>query len=109
MNISDDEIRHDMEEYQTPTLIVDIGGSSQLKQLNNLQDDEIGFYIGMTFKNKEELVTSLHIACLKKDFRLAKVINSRSVHCFKCAYPVPPEDSWIVPLEILERDTSSIC
>ncbi|XP_049387194.1 uncharacterized protein LOC125851445 [Solanum stenotomum] len=41
----------------------------------------------MTFKNKDELVTSLHIACLKKDFRLAKVINSRSVYCFKCAYP----------------------
>ncbi|KAH0672381.1 hypothetical protein KY290_024622 [Solanum tuberosum] len=104
MNIPDDEIEHDVEEDQTPTPIVDIGGSSQLKQLNNLQDDEIGFYIGMTFKNKEELVISLHIACLKRDFRLAKVINSRSVYYFKCAHPVPPENSWIVPLKILERE-----
>ncbi|KAG5619667.1 hypothetical protein H5410_004885, partial [Solanum commersonii] len=104
MNIPDDEIGHDVEEDQTPTPIIDIEGSSHLKQLNNLQDDEIGFYIGMTFKNKKELVTSLHIACLKKDFRLSKVINSRSVYCFKCAHPVPPEDSWIVPLEILERE-----
>ncbi|KAG5605090.1 hypothetical protein H5410_026582 [Solanum commersonii] len=54
-----DEIEHDVDEDQTPTPIVDIGGSSQLKQLNNLYDDETGFYIGMTFKNKEELVTSL--------------------------------------------------
>ncbi|KAG5600354.1 hypothetical protein H5410_031724 [Solanum commersonii] len=69
MNMPDDEIGHD------------------LKQLNNLQEDETGFYIGMTFKNKEELVTSLHIACLKKDFRLAKVINSCSVYYFKCAHP----------------------
>ncbi|WMV13503.1 hypothetical protein MTR67_006888 [Solanum verrucosum] len=69
---TDDEIGHDVEEDQTPTPIVDIGGNSQLKQLNNLQDDEIGFYIGMTFMNKKELVTSLHIACLKKDFRLSK-------------------------------------
>ncbi|KAG5573786.1 hypothetical protein H5410_063552, partial [Solanum commersonii] len=73
----DDEIGHDVEEDQTPTPIVDIGGSSPLKQLNNLQDDETSFYIGMAFKNKKELVTSLHIACLKKNFRLAKVINSR--------------------------------
>ncbi|KAH0669477.1 hypothetical protein KY285_023642 [Solanum tuberosum] len=104
MNIPADEIGHDAEEDQTPTPIVDIGGSSQLKQLNNLQDDETCFNIGMTFKNKEELVISLHIVYLKKDFRLAKVINSRSVYCFKCAHPVPPEDSWIVPSEILERE-----
>ncbi|KAH0776148.1 hypothetical protein KY290_007559 [Solanum tuberosum] len=80
MNISDDEIGHDVDEDQTPTPIVDIGGSSQLKQLNNLQDDETGFYIGMTFKNKEELVTSLHIVCLKKDFRLAKYHRCGSEH-----------------------------
>ncbi|KAH0744065.1 hypothetical protein KY290_032058 [Solanum tuberosum] len=104
MNISDDEIGHDMEEDQTPTPIVDIGGSSQLKQLNKLQDDETCFYIGMAFKNKEELVISLHIVCLTKDFRLAKLINSHSVYCFKCAHLVAPEDSWIVPLEILERE-----
>uniref|UniRef100_M1CCI3 Mutator-like transposase n=1 Tax=Solanum tuberosum TaxID=4113 RepID=M1CCI3_SOLTU len=72
---TDDEIGHDVEEDQTPTPIVDIRGNSQLKQLNNLQDDETGFYIGMTFKNKDELVTSLHIACLKKDFRLAKMVS----------------------------------
>ncbi|KAG5600689.1 hypothetical protein H5410_032059 [Solanum commersonii] len=29
----------------------------------------------MTFKNKDELVTSLHNACLKKDFILAKVVS----------------------------------
>ncbi|KAH0664043.1 hypothetical protein KY284_028974 [Solanum tuberosum] len=87
MNIPDDEIGHDVEEDQTPTPIVDIRGSSQLKQLNNLQDDETGFYIGMTFKNKDKLITSLHIACLKKDFRLAKVTNSRNVYCFKCTHP----------------------
>ncbi|KAG5601712.1 hypothetical protein H5410_033082, partial [Solanum commersonii] len=66
MNIPDDKIGHDVEEDQIPTPIVDIRGNSQLKQLNNLQDNETGFYIGMTFKNKDELVTSLHIACLKK-------------------------------------------
>ncbi|KAH0661352.1 hypothetical protein KY284_026283 [Solanum tuberosum] len=87
MNILDDEIGHDVEEDQTPTPIVDVGGSSQLKQLNNLQDDETGFYIGVTFKNNDELVTALPISCLKKDFRLAKVINLRSVYCFKCAHP----------------------
>ncbi|KAH0761254.1 hypothetical protein KY290_017327 [Solanum tuberosum] len=80
MNIPDYEIGHDVEEDQTPTPIVDIGGSSPLKQLNNLQDDETCFYIGMTFKNKEELVTSLHIACLKKDFRLAKYHTCGSEH-----------------------------
>ncbi|KAH0693759.1 hypothetical protein KY285_020856 [Solanum tuberosum] len=53
INIPDDEIGHDVEENQTRTPIVDIVGSSQSKQLNNLQDDEIGFYVGMTFKNKE--------------------------------------------------------
>ena len=41
----------------------------------------------MTFRNEEELFTLLHIACLKKDFRLAKVINSSSMYCFKCAHP----------------------
>ncbi|KAG5627956.1 hypothetical protein H5410_013174, partial [Solanum commersonii] len=79
MNILDDEIGHDVEEDQIPIPIVDIKGSSQLKQLNNLQDDETGFYIGMTFKNKDELVTSLHIACLKKDFRLAKGPSTRDM------------------------------
>ena len=41
----------------------------------------------MTFKNKQELTNSLKIACLKKDFRLKKVINSRNVFSFKCSYP----------------------
>ena len=41
----------------------------------------------MTFKNKQELANSLKIACLKKDFRLKKVINSRNVFSFKCSYP----------------------
>ncbi|KAG5590541.1 hypothetical protein H5410_041055 [Solanum commersonii] len=89
----------------------------------------------MTFKNKEELANSLKIACLKKDFRLKKVINSRnamaalraqygvnfgnliyeyyspyySVEKYIMTYceeihPVPPEDSWIVPLDIIERE-----
>uniref|UniRef100_M1AH24 Uncharacterized protein n=1 Tax=Solanum tuberosum TaxID=4113 RepID=M1AH24_SOLTU len=71
MNIPDDEIGYYVEEDQTPTPIVNIVGSSQSKLLNNLQDNETSFYIGMTFRNKEELVTSLHIACLKKDIRLA--------------------------------------
>lgn len=40
----------------------------------------------MSFKNKEELATSLKIACLKKDFRLKKVINSHTVYSFKCVH-----------------------
>ena len=41
----------------------------------------------MTFKNKKGVANSLKIACLKKDFRLKKVINSRNVFSFKCSYP----------------------
>ena len=38
----------------------------QTSRVNNVRDDEIGFYKGMTFKNKQELTNSLKIACLKK-------------------------------------------
>ena len=41
----------------------------------------------MTFKNKEELVILLHIAFLKNDFRLKKVINLSKVFHFRCANP----------------------
>ncbi|XP_059289081.1 uncharacterized protein LOC132042573 [Lycium ferocissimum] len=41
----------------------------------------------MSFKNKEALATSLKLACLKKDFRIKKVINSRTVYCFRCVHP----------------------
>ena len=40
----------------------------------------------MTFKNKQEMTNSLKIACLKKDFRLKKVINSCNVFFFRCSY-----------------------
>ena len=68
----------------TPT-----GGSnnlcfSQTSRVNNIRDDETGFYKGMTFKNNQKLTNSLKIACLKKDFRLKKMINSRNVFSFKC-------------------------
>ncbi|PHT67902.1 Sulfate transporter 1.1 [Capsicum annuum] len=63
---------------QTPT---PIGASntvvsfSQSTQSGNRQNDEIGFYKGMSYKDKDKLST-LFIACLKKDFRIMKVINS---------------------------------
>ncbi|KAL3339973.1 hypothetical protein AABB24_028540 [Solanum stoloniferum] len=40
----------------------------------------------MSFKNKQELDIALKIACVKKDFRLKKVINSCSVYCVKCEH-----------------------
>ena len=61
--------------------------ASQTSVVNNVRDDEIGFYKGMTFKNKQELTNSLKIAGLKKDFGMKKVINSRNVFFFKCSYP----------------------
>ena len=61
--------------------------SSQLTQSGNLQDNGTYFFIGMSLKDKNELSTTLYISCLKKDFRIKKVINSSSVFCFKCANP----------------------
>ena len=61
--------------------------ASQTSRVNNIRDDETRFYNGMTFKNKQELTNSLKIACLKKDFRLKKVINYRNVFSFNCSYP----------------------
>lgn len=59
--------------------------SSQSTQSGNLQDERTNFFIGMSFKKKNKLSTTLFISCLKKDFRIKKVINSSSVFCFKCA------------------------
>ncbi|KAH0679128.1 hypothetical protein KY284_020213 [Solanum tuberosum] len=78
MNNHDDEIGNDelsdFESDNPPTPIVgsNIQCSSQSALVNNVRDDETGIYMGMTFKNKEELANSLKIACLKKDFRLKK-------------------------------------
>ncbi|KAG5630112.1 hypothetical protein H5410_001829 [Solanum commersonii] len=173
--IGKDEVP-DFESNNPPTPIVGskIPCSSQSSRVNNVLNDEISFYKGMTFKNKEELANSLKIACLKKDFRMKKVINSRNAydrcefndhfnqirdlvkaaetlerigfHTWSRAFypgnrynimtsnitesvnsmfdvegefpiwkkyimtyceeihPVPPEDSWIVPLDIIERE-----
>ncbi|TMX00684.1 hypothetical protein EJD97_000335, partial [Solanum chilense] len=51
-----------------PTPIVDNNNqcSTQASRVNNVRDDETGFYKGMTFKNKQELANLLKIACLKK-------------------------------------------
>ena len=101
MNNPDDEIeigegegeaqaqRSDLESKFPPTPIVGSNNprASQTSRVNNVRDDEKGFYKGMTFKNKQELENSLKIACLKKDFKLKKVINSRNVFSFKCSYP----------------------
>lgn len=56
-----------LDDDQTPTPIIasnTVDSSSQSRQLDNLQDDQTGFYKGMTFKNKDELATSLYIAGL---------------------------------------------
>ncbi|TMW94696.1 hypothetical protein EJD97_009913 [Solanum chilense] len=79
----------DLESKFPPTPIVGSNNpcASQASRVNNVRDDETRFYKGMTFKNKQELANSLKIACLKKKFRLKKVINSRNVFSFKCSYP----------------------
>ncbi|TMW94512.1 hypothetical protein EJD97_010168, partial [Solanum chilense] len=79
----------DLESKFPPTPIVCSNNlcDSQTSLLKNVRDDEIGFYKGMIFKNKQELENSLKIACLKKDFRLKKVTNSHNVFSFKCSYP----------------------
>ncbi|TMW88176.1 hypothetical protein EJD97_018959, partial [Solanum chilense] len=78
----------DLETKFPPTLIVGNNNpcASQTSRVNNVRDDETRFYKGMSFKNKQELKNSLKIACLKKDFRLKKVINSRNVFSFKRSY-----------------------
>ncbi|KAG5571773.1 hypothetical protein H5410_061539 [Solanum commersonii] len=76
--IGKDEVT-DFERNNPPTPIVgsNIPCSSQSSRVNNVRDDETGFYKGMTFKNKEELANSLKIACLKNDFRLKKYFENR--------------------------------
>ncbi|KAM3343577.1 hypothetical protein P3S68_025666 [Capsicum galapagoense] len=67
MNITDDD--------QTPTPVDATNtmcSSSQSTQSENLQDDGTGFFIGMSFKDKNELSNTLFISCLKKDFRIKK-------------------------------------
>ena len=80
MNIPDDN--------QTPMPVDPTNtmcSSSQSTQSGNLQEDETDFFIGMSFKDKKELFTTLFISCLKKDFRIMKVINLSKVFCYKCA------------------------
>ncbi|KAG5601403.1 hypothetical protein H5410_032773 [Solanum commersonii] len=83
MNNHDAKIGKDgmphFESHSPPTLIVgsNIPYSSQSSRVNNVRDDEIDFYKGMTFKNKEELANSLKIACLKKKFKLKKYFENR--------------------------------
>ncbi|TMW87858.1 hypothetical protein EJD97_019389 [Solanum chilense] len=80
--------RSDLESKFPPTPIVCSNNpcASQTLRLNNNRYDETGFYKEMTFKNNKELENSLKIACLKKDFRLKKVINSYNVISFQCSY-----------------------
>ncbi|KAH0742994.1 hypothetical protein KY290_030987 [Solanum tuberosum] len=96
MNNHDAEIGKDdvpdFESHNPPIPIVgsNIPYSSQSSRVNNVRDDETGFYKGMTFKNKEELTSSLKIACLKKDFGLKKGMehaksNVRGTHEHKYA------------------------
>ncbi|KAG5630988.1 hypothetical protein H5410_002705 [Solanum commersonii] len=72
MNNHDAEIRKDevpdFESNNPPTPIVgsNIPCFTQSSRVNNVRDDEISFYKGMTFKNKEELANSLKIASFKK-------------------------------------------
>ncbi|KAF3650780.1 hypothetical protein FXO38_16975 [Capsicum annuum] len=80
MNSPDDD--------QTPTPVDATNtmcSSSKSTQFGNLQDDGTGFFIGMSFKDKNELSTTLFISFLKKDFRIKKVTNSSSFFYFKCA------------------------
>ncbi|KAF3650181.1 hypothetical protein FXO38_17282 [Capsicum annuum] len=82
MNIIDDD--------QTPMPIdatIMVGSFSQSTQPGNHQDDEIKFFKEMSFKDQNELSTALFIYCLKKDFRIKKVINSSNVFSYKCANP----------------------
>uniref|UniRef100_M1DMK8 Uncharacterized protein n=1 Tax=Solanum tuberosum TaxID=4113 RepID=M1DMK8_SOLTU len=67
MNNHHDEVP-DLGSNNPPTPIIGSNNpaSSQSSRVKNVQDDETGFYKGMTFKNKEELANSLKIACLKK-------------------------------------------
>ena len=78
----------DLESKFPPTPIVGINNpfASQNSCMNNVRDDETGLYKGMTFKNNQKLANSLKTACLKKYFRLKKVINSRNVFFFKYSY-----------------------
>ena len=79
----------DLESKFPPTPIVGSNNpcASETSRVNNVRDDETGLYKGMTFKNNQKLENSLKTACLKKYFRLKKVINSRIVFSIKCSYP----------------------
>ncbi|XP_059295456.1 uncharacterized protein LOC132048791 [Lycium ferocissimum] len=56
----------------------------------------------MSFKNKEQLATMLKLACVKKDFTLKKVINSRTVYCFRCVHPECKW--WLRAMKLLSSD-----
>ena len=92
IGIGEDEAQAEGSDLETKFPTTPIVGSnnpcaSETSRVNNVRDDETRFYKGMTFKNKQELANSLKIACLKNDFRLKKVINSRIVFSIKCSYP----------------------
>ena len=98
----------DLESKFPPTPVIGNNNlcASQTSHMNNIRDDETGFYMGMTFKNKHELANSLKIACLKKDFRLKKVINSRNMFSFKCSYP--DCNWWLRAVKFTSSDRFSI-
>ncbi|XP_059294431.1 uncharacterized protein LOC132047397 [Lycium ferocissimum] len=77
-------------------------GTTQSIQSSHVQDDETGFYKGMSFKNKEALATWLKLACLKKKIRIKKVINSRTVYCFRCVHPECKW--WLRAVKLLSSD-----
>ncbi|KAM3270643.1 hypothetical protein P3S67_028845 [Capsicum chacoense] len=67
MNIPDDDQTHTLVDATNMMC-----SSSQSTQSGNLQDDRTGFFIGMSFKDKNELSNTLFISCVKKDFRIKK-------------------------------------
>lgn len=73
LDIPNDESENEVDvpdfgkEIPTPTPVIGSNNvsNSQSSQSSNVQDDETCIYKGMTFKNKQELVTSLKIALEK--------------------------------------------
>ncbi|KAF3677280.1 hypothetical protein FXO37_04897 [Capsicum annuum] len=61
MNILDDDETPAVDATNT------VGSSFRSIQYGNLQDDGIGFFNGMSFKDKNELSTTLFISRLKKE------------------------------------------
>ncbi|TMW92246.1 hypothetical protein EJD97_013303 [Solanum chilense] len=66
----------------TPIVGSNSSCASPSSRVKHVRDDEIRFYKVMKFKNNQELRNSLKIACLKKVFRLKKVINYHDVLSF---------------------------